>query len=78
MSLTRLPQNRNKERIIFDYLLNPIRNTLVQSLHYLCPSPILAQREVSEGFQLLVAAVSFAPAHYIICSDRVIPQILEF
>ena len=62
MSLPRLPQNKKKERIISDYLLNPIRNTLAQSLHYLCPSPILAQHELTEGFQFFVAAVSFTPA----------------
>ena len=38
------------------------------------PSSIHARRELSEGLQRLVAAVTFAPACYVI----VIPDFIEF
>ena len=78
MSFNGKRRNKSKERIISDYLLTTIENilfqlsTLLASICYPCSACI---NWGTAG--ILVSSSCCAPAYYVICSDRVIPDFLE-
>ena len=79
MFLKRLPQTQVKEMdniwlFIWTHRQYIGSQLYTTSVHLLS----LPNAKCVRAFNFLVAAASFAPAHYVICSDIVIPDFLEF